>query len=229
MHRNRASVAISLSLSPTTCRQFGESQLILGPCAVKNSRGCICGRGVHVDRPFPLLRYTRGRHLLYLAANMTTIRHIFTPCSINTSTHKEKTPRPTANQQSVPQSHERTMSNHAWNVRDGNGLSREDQIEAAIREVRRIADWSSSNPDTLDQRLRIARNAISTLNAMGFTSIHDRSRDRIFVISTLQKLAYHESDAEGVADIADWCMNQWLQLLQRDGESLSVLRGLFPG
>jgi hypothetical protein len=159
---------------------------------------------------------------------MISTRHIFTSRSIETHTHKDKPSKTASNQQPIPNSHKRTMSNHAWNLRDGNGQSREDQVEAAIREVRRIGDWRSSNPDTFDQRLRMARTAISTLNSTGFTSIHNESRDRIFVISTLQKLAYHESDAEGVADIADWCMSQWLQLLQRDGESLSVLRGLYP-
>lgn len=118
------------------------------------------------------------------------------------------------------------MSNHTWGSRDGIHSSREDQIQAAIFEVRRIADWHSPMSGTLDQRLHIARAAISTLDGMGFASLPNYSRDRIFVINTLQRLAYHEADSEGVRDIAEWCMNQWLQLLQRDGESLSVLRGL---
>jgi hypothetical protein len=118
------------------------------------------------------------------------------------------------------------MSNHTWGSRDGIHPSREDRIQAAILEVRRIADWHSSMSGTLDQCLHIARAAISTLDSTGFTSLPNYSRDRIFVVNTLQRLAYHEAESEGVRDIAEWCMNQWLQLLQRDGESLSVLRGL---
>lgn len=119
------------------------------------------------------------------------------------------------------------MSKHTLGPRNGIPSPTEDRIQAAISEVRRIADWHSPMSDTLDQRLHIARTAIRTLDGTGFASLPNYSRERIFVINTLQRLAYHDTDSEGIRDIADWCMNQWLQLLQREGESLSVLRGLF--
>lgn len=186
----------------------------------------MSGPGIHVDRSFTLLRLNRGRPCRLLADNMTTVCHINPSLRSNTRTPEEKTFGASLNRQTGPTHQKRTMSNHAWGWRGANHSTPEDQIEDAIHEVRRIAAWSSSSSDNLDQRLRIARTAISTLNGAGFTSVSNNSRDHIFVISTLQKLAYHDADGEGVTDIADWCMNQWLRLLQRDGESLGVLKGL---
>lgn len=53
----------------------------------------------------------------------------------------------------------------------------------------------------------------------------DRNSERTTAISTLQSLAYHDVDSAGVSDIAEWCMNQWLLLLQMNAEDLSALRG----
>ncbi|OAG41294.1 hypothetical protein AYO21_04457 [Fonsecaea monophora] len=109
---------------------------------------------------------------------------------------------------------------------DGLNLIEEAQIEGAIREVRRIADTNPSAPESWEQRLHIARTAIATLDATGFVQMPNRNTDRTFVIATLQSLAYHDAEGVGVTDIAEWCMNQWLLLLQRNTEDLSALRGL---
>lgn len=220
-------VDVSQPFLPTGCRQLGDSLLTVGPCAAKNPVVCMSGPGIHVDRSFTLLRLNRGRPCRYLANNMSGVCHINPSLRSNPRTPEEKTFGASLNRQIDPTHQKRTMSNHAWGWRSANHSTPEDQIEDAIREVRRIADWSSSGSDNLDQRLGIARTAISTLNGAGFPSVSSNSRDHIFVISTLQKLAYHEADGEGVTDIADWCMNQWLRLLQTDGESLSVLKGLY--
>ncbi|KIW25355.1 uncharacterized protein PV07_08540 [Cladophialophora immunda] len=109
---------------------------------------------------------------------------------------------------------------------DGLNLAEEAQIEGAIREVRRIADTNPSAPESWEQRLHIARTAIAMLDATGFVQMPNRTTDRTFVVTTLQRLAYHDAEGAGVPDIAEWCMNQWLLLLQRNAEDLSALRGL---
>ena len=123
------------------------------------------------------------------------------------------------------------MSSYAWGpeLLDGLDLLEEERIRGAIQEVRRISDWHPSTPDTWDQRIRAARTAITTLDSTRFAQMPNHSIDRAFVISSLQRLAYHEADSTGVADIAEWCMNQWLSLLQRNAEDLSALRGKDTG
>lgn len=101
----------------------------------------------------------------------------------------------------------------------------EARIEGALREVRRISERNPSAPDSFDQRIHIARTAIATFEATGFMQMPDRNSERTTAISTLQSLAYHDVDSAGVSDIAEWCMNQWLLLLQMNAEDLSALRG----
>ena len=108
---------------------------------------------------------------------------------------------------------------------DGLNLEEETRIEGAFLEIRRVADAETAAPLSWEQRLHIARTAIATLNSTGFVQMPNRTADRTFVITALQRLAYHDANGAGVADIAEWCMNQWLSLLQRNAEDLSALRG----
>ncbi|KIX05095.1 uncharacterized protein Z518_05967 [Rhinocladiella mackenziei CBS 650.93] len=109
---------------------------------------------------------------------------------------------------------------------DGLNLLEESQMENAVREVRRISERHPSPPESWDQRIHIARRAITTFDSTGFMQMPNRTSDRILVISSLQRLAYYEADSAGITDIAEWCMNQWLSLLQRNAEDLNALRGL---
>ena len=108
---------------------------------------------------------------------------------------------------------------------DGLNMVHETQIEAAVHEVRRISDLESSPHMPWEQRLQIARAAIATFDATGLAHMPNRIIDRIFVTAALQRIAYHDAEGSRVDDIADWCMDQWLSLLQRNAEDLNVLRG----
>lgn len=107
---------------------------------------------------------------------------------------------------------------------DGLNMVQETRIEDALRDIRRIADNSPTHIPW-EQRLRIARTAIAAFDSTGFTQLPNRTDDRIFVVTELQKLAYHDTEGAGVTDIAEWCMNQWLFILQRNAENLAALRG----
>jgi hypothetical protein len=108
---------------------------------------------------------------------------------------------------------------------DGLNMVHETQIEGAVLEVRRIADLDSSPHLPWEQRLEIARMTIATFDSTGFVQMPNRTTDRTFVVAALQGLAYHDEEGDGVADIAQWCMDQWLFLLQRNNEDLNALRG----
>jgi hypothetical protein len=103
-------------------------------------------------------------------------------------------------------------------------MVQETRIEEAIREVRRITDTDSTHVPW-EQRLQIARRAMATFDSAGLTQMPNRAADRTFVIAALQRLAYHDAEAAGVTDLAEWCVNQWLSLLQRNAEDLTALRG----
>ncbi|KAI1626058.1 hypothetical protein EDD37DRAFT_329510 [Exophiala viscosa] len=119
------------------------------------------------------------------------------------------------------------MSSHTSSpqLQDGLNLLAESQIDGAIRDVRRISD-STSTDLSWEQRILIGRAAIGTFEATGFMRLPNHRDDRIFVVNSLQRLAYHEADGNSVADIAQWCMEQWLSLLQRSSEDLDALRGV---
>ncbi|KIV83209.1 hypothetical protein PV11_05256 [Exophiala sideris] len=118
------------------------------------------------------------------------------------------------------------MSNHTSNPQFQDGLDplEESQIDGAIRDVRRISD-NTSTELSWEQRILIGRAAIRTFEATGYMRLPNHRADRIFVVSSLQRLAYHEADGNSVIDIAQWCMEQWLSLLQRSSEDSDALRG----
>jgi len=111
-----------------------------------------------------------------------------------------------------------------------NGLDRveEFRIETAIREVRRISEDDDMAPRNWEERIRIARTAMETIDSTRFMDLPNRSQERIFVIGALQRLAYHDADVGGVADIAQWCVTQWLRMLQQNADDLDALCGLSP-
>ncbi|KIW14756.1 hypothetical protein PV08_07540 [Exophiala spinifera] len=108
---------------------------------------------------------------------------------------------------------------------DGLDLAQEAQIQRAIRDLRHLTE---NSPETIPwaQQIVAARAAVSTFERTGFVYMPEYANEQTFVISALQKIAYPEADSTGVADIADWCMAQWLVLLTRNPNDVDALRGL---
>ena len=102
-------------------------------------------------------------------------------------------------------------------------------IEHAISEIRRIELATLTSPIGWDQHIAAARSIIQTVNATSFMRQSTRTADKILIISHLQNLAYYDPDSGGVQDIAEWCVAQWLRLLQYDSESVEALEGMFEG
>ena len=103
----------------------------------------------------------------------------------------------------------------------------EDQRIAAIRvELQRIDSAVDAASNNWDRHISAARAVVSLVDGTSLMQRADRTDDQTFIITRLQRLAYHDADSGGVQDIADWCLTQWLGLLQRDDENVEALTGL---
>jgi len=103
--------------------------------------------------------------------------------------------------------------------------------EHLIRHVERTADQinealHNSNQD-MDQSLESAR------SLMGIPPSFYRDNIRVVlhirIVDILQRLAYHSPDAGGISDVADWCLVQWLQILQHYPGDILALKGVDVG
>jgi hypothetical protein len=137
------------------------------------------------------------------------------------------------------------MANHNDRPQvDGLHLSQEQLIQGAIREVVRISQTPPPEPLPWDHRVWVARVAIATFERTGFIQLpnytnehpfiigslqslahHEGTNEHPFIIGSLQSLSHHEANSVGVVEISDWCMRQWLILLQRNGNDRHALRG----
>ncbi|KAL9107880.1 MAG: hypothetical protein Q9227_007298 [Pyrenula ochraceoflavens] len=99
-----------------------------------------------------------------------------------------------------------------------------DPILASRAELRRIRIALEHSPVDLDSHINTARTIIRTLDASNFTQTPVGAQQLSWFISNLQHIAYQYPDDGGVSDIAEWCVGQWLRLLQSDPENLEALK-----
>lgn len=107
--------------------------------------------------------------------------------------------------------------------------SHHDEERTVLEVLQVLRNLRMENPTTqmeVHSRLSTARNMISFLNTSSFMAWPERYNDQIFIVSELQRIAYHDTDHGGVQDIAQWCVRTYLQLLsQNHEESPEVLTG----
>ena len=121
------------------------------------------------------------------------------------------------------------MSRSTTTVAPSDGINpvEEQRVAEAIESVRSIRLDGAPIPTNINTRLGTARAIIAYLDTTGFMTWRDRFDDQIFVISELQNLAYHETDNGGVQDIAQWCIRQYLFLLNNSQEErIETLTGM---
>ena len=104
----------------------------------------------------------------------------------------------------------------------------EQRIATAKAELRRIQDAVNANSNDWERHLTAARSIIISVDSTSLMQRTTRADDQEWIISTLQRLAYYDPDSGGVQDIAQWCVSQWLRLLQYDAESVAALQGMRP-
>jgi hypothetical protein len=99
------------------------------------------------------------------------------------------------------------------------------RLATVIRELQRFDPDLGSSGNQLGQQITLARSIIRFLDETFLLQRAARLSDQVFIISRLQDLAYHEPDSGAIADIANWCVRQWLRLLQQHTEDVGVMQG----
>jgi len=102
----------------------------------------------------------------------------------------------------------------------------EQQINLAKAELRRVQHTVETGCTNWDAHVSVARAIIASVDSTSLMQRADRPTDQAFIIARLQNLAYHDADSGGVQDIADWCVTQWLRMIQRDPENVDALKGM---
>lgn len=100
-------------------------------------------------------------------------------------------------------------------------------VASATREIRHIQRVLDSADDLIavDRQLPRARSVMTILDTTTLMDQPDRITDQSFIVTALQRFAYHDQDSGGVQDIAEWCVAQWLRILQHSPESVEALQG----
>lgn len=76
-----------------------------------------------------------------------------------------------------------------------------------------------------DAVLGSAREFIAYLETASFFDDPIRHEQQIRTIEVLQRLAYHDVDAGGVADLAELCLERWLQLHHLYPDNVAISKG----
>ena len=102
----------------------------------------------------------------------------------------------------------------------------EEQKIAAVRaELWRIQNAIDSTENDWERQISAARSVINLVDSTSLMHQADQADNQISIISGLQRFAYYDVDSGGVQDIAEWCVTQWLRILQHDPESVEALSG----
>lgn len=95
-------------------------------------------------------------------------------------------------------------------------------LQAALDSLERSVHHKDNHWDAL---LGSARDIIDSLEGSSFFDDPERHEQKVHTVEVLQRLAYHDVDAGGVADLAEWCLERWLQLYQIYPEDAAVSTG----
>ncbi|KAL1860865.1 hypothetical protein Plec18170_001379 [Paecilomyces lecythidis] len=105
----------------------------------------------------------------------------------------------------------------------------EDRLDRLRTEVESIASTLRAQHDggsTRDELLRSVRRIIAFLDSAPISQEPRIERKQLELVDALQNLAYHDADSGGVKDVAEWCMQKWLGVLETDPENWRALKGL---
>ena len=108
---------------------------------------------------------------------------------------------------------------------DGSDLVEERRIDEILTNLRTLASLNPTTRTENNARVDTARTIIQFLHTSTFMIWPDCYDDQIFLITEMQKIAYHEADDGGVQDIAQWCIMQFLDILARYPDSIQALTG----
>ena len=99
------------------------------------------------------------------------------------------------------------------------------QYEQYRQIIERIDGVLDNSPDQWQQYLDEARSAMSGLDGLSYFDNVGQLAAQTRAVDILQNLAYHDVDSGGITDIADWCLQKWLKLLQDHPDDVEILKG----
>ena len=97
---------------------------------------------------------------------------------------------------------------------------------SAVDATERLYALLNEDPENVGSQITLARNITELWNET--TSMIDGNMSQdiwTWMISAVQEVAYHDADSGGLRDLADWCVSQWLAVLERHPESVASLKG----
>jgi hypothetical protein len=105
-------------------------------------------------------------------------------------------------------------------------MSQDDQIAEILQSVTRIYSEALSGPSTRwPVYLPMARRVMALVDETSFMTIPQRRSQQVWILEALQKLAFKDHDQGSETDIASWCLQHWLALLQNAPGNISALQG----
>ena len=119
----------------------------------------------------------------------------------------------------------RKFATYTGLLEEVDSMDEEQRIAAARANVSEIYEALSTNPSAWQFSLTSARGAMTAIDATMFMRRRDQLEDQAWLVSGLQKLAYHEADVGAVIDVSEWCLRSWLVILQNHPNNVEVLKG----
>ena len=98
-------------------------------------------------------------------------------------------------------------------------------LASARRDALLIRAFLNNQRQGWEAHLTLGRSIITRLDSLSAFHRSNNFGERVWFVDTLQRLAYFDPDSGGAQDIAGWCNNRWLQILQEDGENVGALQG----
>jgi hypothetical protein len=101
-----------------------------------------------------------------------------------------------------------------------------------LRDIERAVEYIDDmmyNPNVRwDNLVQSARSLMALLDSTSFIGGSSGVDLQVNTVEVMQKLAYQNVDQGAIGDIADWCLERWLRILQRQPNNVRSLEGAVP-
>jgi hypothetical protein len=105
------------------------------------------------------------------------------------------------------------------------GAMDEGRVASCKDRVQAIYTMLETKSNNWEHHLDSAREVMATLDAVHFMHNRYRQEEQVWIIEGLQNLAYHDASEGVITDIANWCMRQWLAIVQHYPDNFAALSG----
>jgi hypothetical protein len=99
-------------------------------------------------------------------------------------------------------------------------------IESCLQAIEEINDMLDYNSTEYQRYIESAQSVMFYLDTTSFFDDTTQLDEQTRVIETLQRLAFIDSDAGSIDDVAAWCLQKWLMILQLRPQTVPALKGL---